>query len=153
MKNKFSKEHDSSTYRFYYNKDKLSISCKLQLFGIYIYPISPPTHIYISLVAIAAKNIRICTMKEHTVCPRSSVPFYVVNLLYKMGHYFLDIKYINRPQMATANFLGGGRYMNNEKEGIHVRTPYRDTLLLIFFFTFNRNLRQVGKTNAEAFKP
>ena len=25
----------------------------------------------------------------HTVCPRSSDPFYIVKLLYKMGHYFL----------------------------------------------------------------
>ena len=32
------------------NKDKLSIGCKLQLFGMYIYisPISPPIFIYIS---------------------------------------------------------------------------------------------------------
>ena len=28
-----------------------------------------------------------------TVCPRSSVPFYIGLLLYKMGHYFLDIEY------------------------------------------------------------
>ena len=25
-----------------------------------------------------------------TVCPRSSDPFYIVHLLYKRGHYFLD---------------------------------------------------------------
>ena len=25
-----------------------------------------------------------------TVCPRSSDPFYIVRILYKMGHYFLD---------------------------------------------------------------
>ena len=34
------------------NKDKLSRSCKLQLFGIYIvyiYPISPPIYIYIDI--------------------------------------------------------------------------------------------------------
>ena len=28
-----------------------------------------------------------------TVCPRSSDPFLYNNLLYKMGHYFLDIQY------------------------------------------------------------
>ena len=30
-----------------------------------------------------------------TVCPGSSDPFYIASLLYKMGHYFLDILYIN----------------------------------------------------------
>ena len=28
-----------------------------------------------------------------TVCPGSSDPFYIVRILYKMGHYFLDIQY------------------------------------------------------------
>ena len=28
-----------------------------------------------------------------TVCPRSIDPFYICTLLYKMGHYFLDIQY------------------------------------------------------------
>ena len=27
---------------------------------------------------------------DGTVCPRSSDPFYIVKLLYEMGHYFLD---------------------------------------------------------------
>ena len=30
----------------------------------------------------------------YTVCPGSSDPFYIASLLYKMGHYFLDILYI-----------------------------------------------------------
>ena len=29
----------------------------------------------------------------YTICPRSSDPFYKESLLYKMGHYFLDILY------------------------------------------------------------
>ena len=29
-----------------------------------------------------------------TVCPGSSDPFYIASLLYKMGHYFLDILFI-----------------------------------------------------------
>ena len=29
-----------------------------------------------------------------TVCPVSSDPFHIASLLYKMGHYFLDILYI-----------------------------------------------------------
>ena len=29
-----------------------------------------------------------------TVCPGSSDPFYIASLLYKMGHYCLDILYI-----------------------------------------------------------
>ena len=29
-----------------------------------------------------------------TVCPGSSDPFYIASLLYKMGHYFLDILYL-----------------------------------------------------------
>ena len=32
----------------------------------------------------------------HTVFPRSSDPFYIVKLLYKMGHYFLDRQYVGR---------------------------------------------------------
>ena len=30
---------------------------------------------------------------ECTVCPGSSDPFYRASLLYKKGHYFLDIQY------------------------------------------------------------
>ena len=30
---------------------------------------------------------------DFTVCPGSSDPFYIANLLYKIGHYFLDILY------------------------------------------------------------
>ena len=30
-----------------------------------------------------------------TICPISSDPFYIVTLLYKMGHYFLDTQYDN----------------------------------------------------------
>ena len=34
-------------------------------------------------------------MDPDTLCPRSSDPFYIVfKLLYKMGHYFLDIQYV-----------------------------------------------------------
>ena len=31
------------------------------------------------------------------LCPRSSEPFYTVFLLYKTGHYFLDIQYTLGP--------------------------------------------------------
>ena len=31
---------------------------------------------------------------DSTVCPGSSDPFYISSLLYKMGHYFLDILYV-----------------------------------------------------------
>ena len=30
----------------------------------------------------------------YTMCPRSSDPFYIVFLMYKMGHYFLDVQYV-----------------------------------------------------------
>ena len=30
----------------------------------------------------------------NTVCPGSSDPFYIASLLFKMGHYFLDILYL-----------------------------------------------------------
>ena len=36
-----------------------------------------------------------------TICPRSRDPFYICKLLYKMGHYFLDIQYI----IKKSNFL------------------------------------------------
>ena len=29
-----------------------------------------------------------------TVCPRSCYPFYIITLLYKLGHNFLDIQYV-----------------------------------------------------------
>ena len=29
-----------------------------------------------------------------TVCPGSSDPFYIASLLYKLGHYFLEILYV-----------------------------------------------------------
>ena len=31
--------------------------------------------------------------KIHSVCPGSSDPFYIVRILFKMGHYFLDTQY------------------------------------------------------------
>ena len=33
---------------------------------------------------------------HHTVCPRSSNPFFISKLLYKMGNYFLDTQYVPR---------------------------------------------------------
>ena len=30
---------------------------------------------------------------QYTICPRSSDPFYIVIILHKMGHYFLNILY------------------------------------------------------------
>ena len=37
------------------------------------------------------------TGKSCTVCPGSSDPFYIASLLYKMGHYFLDMLYKTLP--------------------------------------------------------
>ena len=39
-----------------------------------------------------------------TVCPGSSDSFYIASLLYKMGHYFLDILYVGQPE--DSNELG-----------------------------------------------
>ena len=33
------------------------------------------------------------TVHHATVCPGSSDSFYIVRILYKMGHYFLDAQY------------------------------------------------------------
>ena len=38
-----------------------------------------------------------------TVCPVSSDPFYIASLLYKMGHYFLDILYVNKNLLNSIN--------------------------------------------------
>ena len=38
------------------------------------------------------------TKKVYTVCPRSSDPFYVI---YKMGHYFLDIQCMSWRERGT----------------------------------------------------
>ena len=43
---------------------------------------------------------------EFKVCPRSSDPFYIVNVLYKMGHYFLDTQYVHKKvTKITESFL------------------------------------------------
>ena len=52
------------------------------------------------------------------MCPGSSDPFYIASLLYKMGHYFLDILYVQNKQMLKAGdlvFLDSSRE-NGEKE-------------------------------------
>jgi len=47
------------------------------------------------LLNFAFKKIRIeiniTVLYICTVCPRFSDPFHIASLLYKMGHYFLDI--------------------------------------------------------------
>ena len=40
-----------------------------------------------------------------TVCPWSSDPFYIASLLYKMGHYFLDILYDGRYPIVIATSI------------------------------------------------
>ena len=38
-----------------------------------------------------------CTLEQGTISPRSSGPFYICSSLqYRIGHYFLDIKYDKR---------------------------------------------------------
>ena len=43
--------------------------------------------------------------KIYTVCPGSSYPFYIASLLYKMGHYFLDILYNYEFDVFLVNLL------------------------------------------------
>ena len=31
--------------------------------------------------------------KRSTICPRSSYPYYIVRILYKIGHFFLETQY------------------------------------------------------------
>ena len=40
-------------------------------------------------------NLYIFLWNKTTVCPRSSYPNSFSNLLYKMGNYFLDIRYVS----------------------------------------------------------
>ena len=40
---------------------------------------------------------------QNTVCPGSSNPFYIASLLYKMGHYFLDILYDIKSLLSKFN--------------------------------------------------
>ena len=42
-----------------------------------------------------------------TVCPTSSDPYYIMKILYKMGHYFLDKQYL-KIQETFPNFVGVG---------------------------------------------
>ena len=46
----------------------------------------------------------------HTVCPRSSDPFYIASLLYKMGHYFLDILYYRNISMKRLTHYNDNLY-------------------------------------------
>ena len=46
----------------------------------------------------------------HTICHRSSDPFYIVSYIHKMGHYFFDTQYLaaKSPEMihgTTGHFL------------------------------------------------
>ena len=42
----------------------------------------------------------------HIVCPRSSCPFYIVGrLLYKKGHYFMDMQYIGISHALVKSIL------------------------------------------------
>ena len=47
------------------------------------------------MCVIKASSLYTC---NDTICPRSSDPFYIVNFLYKMGHYFLDTHYFQEHQ-------------------------------------------------------
>ena len=38
-----------------------------------------------------------------TVCPGSSDPFYIASILYKIGHYFLDILYVRKYDQVWPN--------------------------------------------------
>ena len=82
----------------YNNKDKLSISCKLQIYGLYI----PFASLYIFFVSIKIKlsfnelcmyiyvyiqlarlYVYICNIYIYTLCPRSSDPFYIITFYIK----------------------------------------------------------------------
>ena len=68
--------HNPDIYiRLNYNK------IDFPLFDLYIY------FMYI----IERKKDSLFSGRHYTVCPGSSDPFYIASLLYKMGHYFLDI--------------------------------------------------------------
>ena len=65
-----------------------------------------------------------------TVCPRSSNPFYICKLLYKMGHYFLDTYYVMSFELTvifTNPFLlnmkellfGGGSSLAGHNTGVN----------------------------------
>ena len=42
---------------------------------------------------ISIHLVELFSVYVYTVCPGSSDPLYITSLLYKMGHYFLDILY------------------------------------------------------------
>ena len=45
---------------------------------------------YICVVYLSRCSTDLRLLLGHSVCPRSSDPFYIVKIIYKMGHYFLD---------------------------------------------------------------
>ena len=53
-----------------------------------------------TVFALRKQTCQTCGFCGYTVCPVSSDPFYIASFLYKMGHYLLDILYI---QSTTAN--------------------------------------------------
>ena len=52
---------------------------------------SEPFYIVIIIFYIELFYKWVTTFWTYTVCPGSSDPFDIASLLYKMGHYFLDI--------------------------------------------------------------
>ena len=58
------------------------------------------TYFYVRLEKTGSQSggskVILSPIRHFTVCPGSSDPFYIASLLYKMGHYFLDIPYIDR---------------------------------------------------------
>ena len=50
---------------------------------------------------------------SYTVCPKSSDPFYMVTLLYKMGHYFLGGRYQYKKKYSMLpTIINNSRYSN-----------------------------------------
>ena len=58
------------------------------------------------------------------MCPRSSDPFFYSNLLYEMGHYFLDIQYIQ------AEIPSGWQRC----DGAEIKSGSRIIFINMFFF-------------------
>ena len=68
-------------------------------------------------------NIKIKFGALSTVCTRSSDPFKKSKLLYKMGHYFLDIQYVYMKYMYSLMVYGLTAYIRLSVTGLIYINP------------------------------
>ena len=61
---------------------------------------------------------------RHTMCPRSSYPILYSNLLYKMGNYFLDRRYVQINTLFFTKVPCGQEVLSIYNHGEYIMTSW-----------------------------